>query len=102
MKKIPEKYMKLLTDKTGLVRFKRKEISDALKVGKEITITPKKGKLAKAGIFVIEGNEKLSLDKFSAYAEKLTKHCGDDAHILWGAVIKSRIKKSRITAFYVY
>ena len=102
MKRIPEKYMKLLTDKTGLVHFKRKEINDVLKAGDEITITPKKGKLAKAGIFVIEGNEKLSLDKVRAYAKKLTKNCGDDAHILWGAVIKSRTRKVKVTPFYVY
>jgi cell division GTPase FtsZ len=102
MKTIPEKYMKLLTDKNGFILFKKKEINDIIKLGKEITMKPKKGKQAKGGVFIIEGNKNLSLDKVRAYAEKLTKHCDDDAHILWGAVIRSRIRKTKVTPFYVY
>lgn len=102
MKQIPEKYMKLLTEKRGLVKLSKKEINKVVRLGKEITTQPKKKMLAKGAIFFIEGNEKLSLDKIQKMAASKTKYCHDDSRIFWGAEIKSRIKKPKITAFYVY
>ena len=103
MRKIPEKYMKKLTDwRKCCTDLTEKEINEVVSLGNEITMQPKRKLLAKGAVFFIEGNEKLSLDRIQKMAESKTKYCDDDAKIFWGAEIKSRITTLKITAFYVY
>ena len=103
MKTIPEKYMKKLTDwRKCCTDLTEKEINDVVSLGKEITMQPKRKILAKGAIFFLQGNEKLSLDKINKIGAQKTKYCSDESRIIWAAEIKSKLKRTKITAFYVY
>jgi len=103
MKTIPEKYMKKLTDwRKCCTDLTEKEINEVVNLGNEITMNPKRNILAKGAIFFLQGNEKLSLDKINEIGAQKTKYCCDNAKIVWAAEIKSKLKRTKMTAFYVY
>ena len=84
----------------NLVPLEQADIKDILK--KEIRLTPKKGAKAERVIMLVEGTNKLTLEKLEDMAEKITKPLPDNAQILWGVKISEGIRKDKLDVVYIY